>query len=246
MTDIFTPETPVDDTPISSYRERLVGEGKKFKDDEALARGKYEADLTIARREAELAEVRKELNTRITLEEFLTKQKPEARTPGSNNDQPIVAETIVPKSEGNTAEQFRNEARSVYQEEQIKAQRAANAQTARQKLKEAWGDSAVQRLEQVSRSLGVGKEFLQDLAERSPEAFLNAIGAVPQKNPSGYTTPPASNRNSGATLNAQQMGVRNEAYYDKLKVENPKWYYSIEGYNARDKDALALGADYFN
>ena len=57
MTDLFTPNTAEGNEEIQSYLEHLVGEGKKFKDNEALARGKFEADKTDAAREAELAEI---------------------------------------------------------------------------------------------------------------------------------------------------------------------------------------------
>lgn len=240
MTNLFeeTPNTAAGDEEIPNYLEHLVGEGKKFKDNEALARGKYEADKTIAAREAELAEVRKELNTRISLEEFMTKQ---------GQREPMQTPHQEPIENVNTNESNTDIAKTVAAEVsklQAQAQRAANAQTSRQKMKEAWGDSAVARLEQVSRDMGLGKEFLQDLAERSPDAFLQVIGAKVQNSKVQNITPPTNRVNSAANVSARNT-IRNEEYWDNMRKSDPKFYFSAQGYNQRHNDALTLGEAYF-
>lgn len=241
MTNLFenTPNSAEDNAEIQNYLEHLVGEGKKFKDPEALARGKFEADRTIAAREAELAEVRKELNTRISLEEFMTKQG--QREPVQTPNQ--VSTEIVNTNESNTdiAKTVAAEVNKL----QAQAQRAANAQASRQKMKEAWGDSAVARLEQVSRDMGLGKEFLQDLAERSPDAFLQVIGAKVETSKVPNITPPTTRVNSAANVSGRNT-VRNEAYWDKVRESDPKFYFSAQGYNQRHSDAQALGEGYFD
>lgn len=238
---VFEVPTSGSDEEIPSYYEHLVGDGKKFKDNEALAKGKYEADKTVAAREAELAEIRKELNTRISLEEFMTKQN--ERT---SNNQPQAHVAPVAANEG----QESNDNISVVVAKEIaKAQanatRAKNAEISIAKMKEAWGTNATTRLEQVSRSLGLGKEFLQDLAERSPDAFAQVIGAVPNTNKVQNITPPNTRVNSAANV-SERNTVRNEEYWDKMKQTDPKFYFSAQGYNQRHSDALTLGEAYFS
>ncbi len=241
MTDIFeAPKTTVDtNEQISSYRGLFVGEGKKFQSDEDLAKGKYEADQFIERLKQEAADLRKELGTRISLEEFMTKnlEKPSNQTPTS------VVEQQTP-NEIKTVADYERIATDVYTKQQLNAQRVRNADISSQKLKEAWGDSYVQHLEKVSRDLGLGKDFLQDLAERSPDAFLQVVGAGTQSRRVENITPPASRVNSAANLNPKG-GVRDEAFWDKIKQTDPKMYFSAEGYNRRHQDAQALGPSYF-
>src|SRR5574343_1896243 len=64
----------------------LVGEDKKFKTVDDLARGKAEADRVIQARERELAELREELAKRTGLEEVLERLKTQNnQTPPDNS-----------------------------------------------------------------------------------------------------------------------------------------------------------------
>lgn len=240
MTNIFeAPKTPVDtNEEIASYRELYVGEGKKFQDDEALAKGKHESDQFIERLKLEAADLRKELGTRISLEEYMTKnlEKPSNQQPQA----PVEQQTPNEINEVNIEKMVTD----FYTKNQLQAQRARNVEVSGQKMKEAWGDSYVQHLEKVSRDLGLGKDFLQDLAERSPDAFLQVIGANTQSRRVENITPPNTRINSAANINTKQ-GVRDEAYWDRIKQTDPKAYYSAEGYNRRHQDAQSLGVSYF-
>lgn len=245
---VFEIETNEADTgngeQISSYYEHLVGEGKKFKDNEALAKAKIEADKTVKEREKELAEIRKELNTRISIEEFMTKnfqRTPNSQEPSTDGDEP--REPSLP-NEGNKPIDVEKVVDEVFTRKQLQAQKAQNAAKAKQLMKEVWGSNASERLNSVSEELGLGKEFLQDLAERSPEAFAQVVGLKDVQKTVVNQTPPTSNVNSFAMARANP-NVRNEQYWDEVKKRDPKFYFSIDGYNQRHKDALALGADYF-
>ena len=70
-------QTPQID-PNKDYLAELVGEGKKFKTDKDLARGKYEADLYVKTLERQLDELRndhlklrEDYTARAKLEELL-------------------------------------------------------------------------------------------------------------------------------------------------------------------------------
>src|SRR5688572_12541162 len=90
MTDLFSgsnnePADSGDDNNQGSILEQLVGEGKKFADAEALAKCKAESDAFIETLKREQAELRRELDTRLSLEDFLDQQKatPAAGTPST-------------------------------------------------------------------------------------------------------------------------------------------------------------------
>ncbi len=240
MTNVFeTPNMADGNEEIQNYLEHLVGEGKKFKDTEALARGKYEADKTVAAREAELAEIRKELNTRISLEEFMTKQN--ERQP---NNQPQANVAPNGQNEGNEKVDIHSVVAAEIAKAQALSMRAKNAEASKQRMKDAWGTNALARLEQVSRELGLGKEFLQDLAERSPDAFAQVVGAVPNTNRVQNITPPNTRVNSAADVSNRNT-IRDEEYWDKMRESDPKFYFSAQGYNQRHNDAQTLGEAYF-
>src|SRR5688500_13285080 len=78
MTDANLFKTPENDGPDPVDEDKdgeaeLVGEGKKFKDHKSLAKGKAESDAFISHLQKELAEMREELNKRITFEDLMTK-----------------------------------------------------------------------------------------------------------------------------------------------------------------------------
>ena len=75
--------------PNKNYLEELVGEGKKFKDPVALARSKVESDRHIAKLESELKAIRTDMNSRLSLEDLVTKlasARPEPSPPASSGD----------------------------------------------------------------------------------------------------------------------------------------------------------------
>ena len=67
------------------YLAELVGEGKRYKDPQVLARSAVEKDNFIERLKTEGAQLRAELNTRIKYEEFLDKLK---SSPSRSNEEP--------------------------------------------------------------------------------------------------------------------------------------------------------------
>jgi hypothetical protein len=67
--------------------EALVGEGKKFKTAEDLARGKLEADNFVKQLQTELATLREDLNGRIKLEEFMDRLEKTPTATANGNSQ---------------------------------------------------------------------------------------------------------------------------------------------------------------
>ena len=68
-----TVEQSTEDTPETSYYDRMVGEGKKFKDNEALAYSNFEKDRFIEQLKREQKELRDDLNSRLNMEELVNK-----------------------------------------------------------------------------------------------------------------------------------------------------------------------------
>lgn len=177
-----TPITPDLDDEKDYYAE-LVGEGKKFKDEKALAKGKAKSDEHIALLERELAEKDAELAKRLTFEDLLTKIKEPPSTPV----QPAMGERNSEVDES-AIDEIISRKLTAY-EKQSKAQK--NVEEVVKTLKDTWGNSFPQRLKEKAAELEVSESFLQQVAETNPKAFIKLV--APERAPvSSGLTPPRS------------------------------------------------------
>lgn len=246
MTDLFTPNqaAPKDDQPQGSYREALVGEGKKFKDEEALARGKWEADQMIARLTREMDELRDDLNKRMTTEELL--EKITSRNAQPNN--PTTPESGQQHSHQEVNAMSQEDIQKLVQKtltvEQQKALAAQNVATVRNKLQEHWGNDFPQKLEQTTKELGVSKEYMAHMAETAPQAFLKLVGADQPRQPAGVFEAPVPN--SAVIRGDGNSNVKNYKYFSEMRKADPKKYWSVETQREMHKLAQEQGERFFN
>lgn len=241
MTDLF--DGSPDHGDVEVKLDDLVGDGKKFKTVEELARGKLESDRFIQQLQGELKGLRDELGTRVKLEEFMDKlsnsQKPDqTMDTGHNQNREGGNEVTALKPE---------DIRKLLDEELQKRESVSAAQrnleAVKGKLVDSFGPNYASRLEQEASKLGVTKDFLNNLAASQPNAFLRLVGADTgvQRKTEDIFTPPTSQlqlRNPG-TLE------RNQSYYNKMKQDNPKEYWTPAVQNQLHKDALRLGETFF-
>lgn len=240
MTDLFSPNgnqaTNTDPVINGSYRELLVGEGKKFKDDEALAKGKLEGDRHITTLEAELATLRTELNKRKTLEEVVEQIKSARVQPDSgNNQKPIVPETPSDAGINNKDDILKLVNQTINQQKTIDQARL-NVETVRSELHKVWGDAYPEKLAQATKELEVSKEFLASMAETNPKAFLKVVqGAVPPRaGDPNISSPP---RNS-ATPSANNLVQGTFKTYMEEQKKNPKLRYDRDYQAKLHREAL--------
>lgn len=248
MTSLFkvSNETPqeqgnVEEQTITSYVDLLVGEGKKFKDLEALARGKYESDNEfVPQLLKEKRDLEAELQTRMSLEEFLTRNEAPVSTPpvtpaAGTPPVSVNAQTISPDD----IQKLINETLT---KEQTKALQANNISQTQKELQKLWGSEYLSKLQRKSSELGLDEKAVNSLAANNPKAFMAMMGApsAPSFNPNA-SLPPVTNRSVNETSN----GKRNAAYYNNLKKNNPKEYFSAKVVAQRHKDALELREAFF-
>ena len=75
---------------VTPTAEDLVGEGKKFKTIDDLAKGKAQADTHITNLEKELAELRQDLSARLTVEDFVSRVgKPRSESENNQVSEPV-------------------------------------------------------------------------------------------------------------------------------------------------------------
>lgn len=241
--DLFTgADQGTNDEPITVKIEDLVGEGKKFKTVEDLARGKIEADRFIEKLKNETEGLRTELNTRIGLTEFLDQikntSKPDNQPSGNNQTQDGGEKTTAL-----TPDQI-EELLDRRLTEREKAQIASkNLRETKQKLAEAFGPNYVNKLNEEAASLGLTKEYMNNLAATAPQALFKLLG-VNQTKPQqpDLFTPPSNNFR---TPESNQTVDRNQSWYNQLKAKDPKAYWDPKTQVQMHKDAIRLGGEFF-
>lgn len=226
-----------------NYLEELVGEGKKFKTVEDLARGKAESDLyiqTVNRRSDELREdylkLREEATAQAKLQELID------RLENSNNRQPPQ----LPEEHLERQPQFDpNKLDSLIEEKfnKIETTRKAtnNFNEVQKKLKEQFGNNYQSLLQEQMDKLDLTTEDINSLARKSPTAFFNTLG-LNQPQQENLLTPPRSSQSSG--FKPQSKEKRTWSYYENLRKANPKLYYDPKIANQMHDDAIALGQEF--
>lgn len=236
--------------PNKDWIEEYVGEGKKFKDVADLARGKAHSDAFIYRLQKEQEELRKELNTRIKLEEFMDRMNSQ-NTSGAN-------QATQTAGQGNQTDGTASSATSTPDIEQLIEERLAakeaelrsrqNLEVAKQRLEEAFGENYSTELASRTESLGLSKEFVANLAKTQPKALFALLGIDSQqqqrKNDDIFTAPRGSVNTSG--LNQGQSGEKTWSHYEKMRKQNPSVYWSTQVQNEIHRAAAKLGERFYS
>lgn len=226
--------------PAKNYVEELVGEGKKFKDFEALARSKIESDAFIERLKNEQKGLREELSQRQKVTELLDRLNSNVppQVPPTRRDEPDTerVETLSPEK----IDQLINQ--QLMQREQNN-QSKNNMDLVRQELIKQYGDTYQSILKQKTEELGMTKEQMMQMITSSPKAALALVmgGQVHTLSP---TAPPQTRINT--QLTSSRSGVRNESYYKEMRKRDPVNFWSPKTQTQLHKDALAQGESFFS
>lgn len=243
-------DKPADQLDVdgATARSLLVGEGKKYKSDEDAAKALLHAQQHIARLEAERQADRAALTERKNAEDLLALI--ETKLKATSNELPPVVNERVP---GNTP------AMNTLSKEDIEAlletSLAKRTQVSTEEgnlnkvidtLASNWGPAFQADLAAKASEMGVSKEYLLDLAKKSPNVFLSAVGGNTKKGNITDVLPARSSTNSTSTYTSNNTGLRNKAYYDALRAKDSRAYWSTNTQVQMHKDALALKEKFFS
>lgn len=221
---VFETDKPVDQTkketpPVSnqdSIVNALVGDGKKFKTVEDLAKGKLEADNFIEEMKTEMAELRKDLSTSLrTAEaiEAIKKERDPSLRKAPDESEPVDMGKIV-RDELTKAE---NEKIAI-----------GNIREANDHLVTKLGgkDEAKKFLSEKSQELGIPVDWFMDMAAKSPKALYNTLG-VDAPAPVAPKGPMKSDVNTLAKdLNSPRVKEGSKAYFDEIRKKDPGTYWT--------------------
>ncbi len=232
-------------TPTTeSYVAKLVQErGEQWNDPEAIAKGKIEADQHITNLEAQLAEMRKDLEKQDYAKSLLervqnkageaTAPKPElSTTDGGENKPNTTAETPDIQS-------LVEEALKAREQKSLLESNVAKVDAA---MTEKFGTDAGKVVADKAAALGMGIDRLQSIAQESPDAFMTLIGEA------SLAPTPSAPRSVVNTSNESftNTGAKTKAHFDQMRRDNPTQYWTPavqqELYALRDK----MGDSFFN
>lgn len=210
--DLVTIEENVD------YLDQLVGEGKKFKEVKDLARGKIEADKYIEILKQRLDEATKEINTRTSLDSFLKEIK--------GAKQPVQHDVIDPPVDPQKKVLDDSEIEKRFEDYLARRESQRSSQTNLEKVQETlitqFGPEAKIVINKKAQELGMSVSALEQIASQSPSAFYRLVGVAEERNPVGGVQMPRSQVNPSQQVSS---GVKNKAYFDKLKqVDRAKYF----------------------
>lgn len=169
--EVFTDTVTIQDSALTT----LVGEGKKFKTVDDLAKSKLEADNFIETLKAEIAEAKAERDRLAT--ESATRKSVEDQIRALEANRAVKTEnepTARVEVPGDLNQRIKAELESVQRSQVIEG----NVRTVSDKLVELYGseEKARDAVKGFATELGVSTKFLMDAAAASPNAFFNTVG----------------------------------------------------------------------
>lgn len=235
MTDLFSSEVD----PASITFDQLVGEGKKYRDQDAAAKAIVEKDNFIEKLKSEAELARQELRSRTNLEELVAKlqrpQEPNREITPTPRQEPIQGNEPTPVD-------LKAEVAKLLEEERNKTSRENNLNTARQGLKERFGADYNQTLKNIAVELGVTEKFIIDMASTSPTGFFKLVDSVKTPDSKVPVTPPNSRDHNPAP---SASGRKNKAYFDALRKADINAYLSPKVQNEYHREAMAQGDRFY-
>lgn len=226
----------------ADYLAELVGEGKKFKTAHDLARGKAEADRYIEMLKKQNEDLKKEVNTRTSLDSFKTALE-ELRKPAQVESQPLSPPgSQAPKFDESSLEAL---VESLLQKKEAQRAQETNAQKVSRVLEENFGGNAQSVLNQKAREVGMSLSDLKEISLRSPQAFFRLVGAQEgAQRPANTGAVPSGSVNLDSPT--QISPVRGKSYYERMKREQPTLYNDPKTTSAMIQDMARMGRDKFN
>lgn len=207
--------------------DNLVGEGKKFKTVEDLAKGKVAADEHISNLEKELDAMRKQLNPQFDAEKQLTELRAEIQAlrtnpPQGRSGEPTASSLTV---EGITA--LVNETITRAERNQTISQNITQANNA---VVEHFGnlDAAAAAVKEKAAELGMSIEDLKGIAAKSPTAFQKIVLGAAGKAGEGPLNPQSTITKQPDAPRMGDPKPGTKEYFDTIFKTDRKKYFTPE------------------
>lgn len=208
--------------PATTIAGELVGEGKKFKTVDDLARGKLEADTFIDKLKTENAALREALDSDGSPDEVLKRINDLLQSKGSENA--TATKSNQSPSESLTEEKVLELLSKREREEKVKS----NINLFNANVNKAFGDKTGEVVATRLGALGMEREVFNDLAARNPNAALRILGIKEDGLASGSVGSSVNTEAYFGDAGKGNDGTQNFAYFQKMRREMGSAYYEPE------------------
>jgi len=243
-TDSTTNETQQTQTK-ESFVDHLVGDGKKFKDIEALAKGKLEADRHIGEITKTLDELRAELAKQDYAKNLLEQMSKGSET-GAEQPTPVTTSSSNTENTTQSASDFEALVEKVITAKEKSKTASQNISVVGEEMQKQYGDKTADVLKAKSLELNMSLDRLKEIAAESPTAFFQLIGVKKM----GEKTSTSTGVTTQSTIRSENFNSysqdRTFEYYQKLRKENRSLYYSPKIQNTMLQDRERLGDRFYN
>lgn len=252
MSDIFssaTTESTTTDTQQTQTNEsfvtQLVGEGKKFKDLEALAKGKLEADRHIGEITKTLDELRAEL-AKQDYAKSLLEQMSKGSDTGAEQPPPVTTSSSNTENTTQSASDIEALVEKVITAKEKNRTASQNISVVGEEMQKQYGDKATDILKAKSLELNMSLDRLKEIAAESPTAFFQLVG-VKKMSEKASTSAGVTTQSTIRSENFNSYSQdRTFDYYQKMRKENRSLYYSPKIQNMMLQDRERLGDRFYN
>ena len=216
------------------YLPDLVGEGRRYKTPEDLAKSVAFKEDHIRKIEAENAKLREDLLAGKKLEDLLDKAVNRQVNTDTTRDPP-------PPPVNTTAPDITSEVRKVVEEISANQRASDNIAKVQDALRRQYGNDWQKVLRDKMADLGFDDVATTQMARTNPAGLVKIVAPAAVRND---VNPPRRDVNFDGRDTTST--VRNEAYYDALRKSNPKGFDTPAIQMQRRRDAVALGDAFFN
>jgi len=242
MADSLLDETTLPPDNEMAEMESIIAKWKDKPQDELLT-AKARSDLYIKTMTARFDDLKKDYlqlreqhQTSAQLKDLIDRLEKERGTPGSNDDtQNTNRDTVPPSIKPEDIENLVNQKMT---EAELRRKQLTNFTVVEAKLKEQFGENYQPAYKQRLDTLGLTKEFADDLARNHPTVFMKTFELDQARQVDTFAPPRTQQRSSAFAPRAQ---VRDWKYYQELKKNDPRMYLDPKIAIQMHEDAIALG-----
>ena len=235
MSDLFNDNDvdneDVEDNPEVTI-EDLVGEGKKYRDANALAKSRLEADRYIKKLEMEHREMREDLTSRQALADLVDEIKRSKTTEQPSNPSPQGSD-----ERSKQPEDVEELVKKLLAQKEVETKLNRNQELVKQKLTEQFGPNFNSVVHKRAQELGVDVQYMNRLAAEAPNALL----ALFPKTTGGNDVYSGGTNIRSEGLAHRPSGDRDWNYYQKLKKTDPVMYRDAKTQRTMFEDMKRLG-----
>jgi hypothetical protein len=219
--------------------EDFVGEGKKYRDPDAVAKAILAKDQFIEALKRENAEMRQTVSERTNMEEFLERLEA-AKTPSS----PSTPVTTPREQDGKEAAVTPEAVLKLIEEREAKKQVDANLNEVTKQLKVAFGANWKQEVQKKAEQLGTDTKWLTSVAAKSPQAVFKLLGVEQvQGNRETFTPPPRSSVSGAPPVSRTSKDY--DYWNAQRQSKGEAWYFSIPVQQERMKALKEMGDAFY-